>query len=154
MFQLSLVCIHEAITLKYTTVVSHACCLSYPPKNAKVLCEFLTADKNVRREKNKLVKFDKNRGNLKLYKDLIVRGFIKIPPPPHTHTHTHKSSLTVHWHFSVVLHLFACYFVVICKIETEEFGEGRYTKYRFLETIYLPGSKWWQARKKLINNTT
>ena len=94
MFQLSLVCIHEAITLKYTTVVSHACCLSYPPKNAKVLCEFLTADKNVRREKNKLVKFDKNRGNFKLYKDLIVRGFIKPPPPPiHTHTHTNHRLL-------------------------------------------------------------
>ena len=86
MFQLFRFCIHEAIRLKYTTMVSHACCPSYPPQNAKVLCEFLTAEKNVRREKNKLVKFEKNRGNLKLYKDLIVRGFIKIPlPPPPTH---------------------------------------------------------------------
>lgn len=84
MFQLFLFCIHEA-KVKVKTVVSHACCSSYPPKNAKVLCEFLTAEKNVRREKNKLLKFEKNKGNLKLYKDLIVRGFIKIrPPPPHT----------------------------------------------------------------------
>ena len=87
MFQLFRFCIHEAIRLKYTTMVSHACCPSYRPQNAKVLCEFLTAEKNVRREKNKLVKFEKNRGNLKLYKDLIVRGFIKIPLPPPTHTH-------------------------------------------------------------------
>lgn len=86
MFQLFLFCTHEA-KVKVKTVVSHACCPSYPPKNAKVLCEFLTAEKNVRREKNKLLKFEKNKGNLKLYKDLIVRGFIKIrhpPSPPHT----------------------------------------------------------------------
>ena len=85
MFQLFLFCTHEA-KVKVKTVVSHACCSSYPPKNAKVLCEFLTAEKNGRREKNKLLKFEKNKGNLKLYKDLIVRGFIKIrhPSPPHT----------------------------------------------------------------------
>lgn len=80
MFQLFLFCTHEA-KVKVKTVVSHACCSSYPPKNAKVLCEFLTAEKNGRREKNKLLKFEKNKGNLKLYKDLIVRGFIKIRPP-------------------------------------------------------------------------
>ena len=85
MFQLFLFCTHEA-KVKVKTVVSHACCSSYPPKNAKVLCEFLTAEKNVRREKNKLFKFEKNKGNLKLYKDLIVRGFIKIRPPPPPHT--------------------------------------------------------------------
>ena len=32
-------------------------------------------------EKKKFFKFEKNKGNLKLYKDLIVRGFIKIRPP-------------------------------------------------------------------------
>lgn len=85
MFQRYLFCIHE-VKVKVKTVVSHACCSSYPPKNTKVLCEFLTAEKNVRREKNKLVKFEKNKGNLKLYKDLIVRGFNKIRPPSPPHT--------------------------------------------------------------------
>lgn len=94
MFQLFLFCIHEA-NVKVETVVGHACCSSYPPKNAKVLCEFLTAEKNVRREKNKLLKFEKNKGNLKLYKDLIVRGFIKIRPPSPP-THLEIIALTVH----------------------------------------------------------
>ena len=94
MFQRYLFCIHE-VKVKVKTVVSHACCSSYPPKNTKVLCEFLTAEKNVRREKNKLVKFEKNKGNLKLYKDLIVRGFNKIRPPLPP-THLEIIALTVH----------------------------------------------------------
>lgn len=85
MFQLFLFCTHEA-KVKVKTVVNHSCCSSYPPKNAKVLCEFLTAEKKRQEKKKKNLKFEKNKGNLKLYKDLIVRGFIKIRPPSPPHT--------------------------------------------------------------------